>query len=246
MQWRLFVVGIGVYAVALAATVPATLADGLVREASGGRLRLAAVQGTLWSGAGQIELRTEGEDSGLTKRLTWHLQPKSWLHATLTYAVVTDQEPRPITVTISWSRIQFENIDISMPAWALGIAVPRLSSLELTGEIQLRANSLSFGRNDTQGSATLQWQVAGSTLTPVSPLGSYELRLVGEGPSVHAALNTLQGPLQLDGQGSWGNDRKPVFIASARMPPQFRQQLAPFLRMIAIERDDGSFALQIK
>ncbi|HVR81057.1 MAG TPA: type II secretion system protein N, partial [Luteimonas sp.] len=134
---------------------------------------------------------------------------------------------------------------ISLPAAALDL-VPKLAPLELTGEMNLQVPSLSIGRSATRGSATLQWRAAGSALSPVSPLGDYELRLEGEGPAVRATLHTLQGPLQLDGQGSWPNGRKPVFLATAQMPPEYQQRLAPFLRLITVERGDGSFEWQLK
>jgi len=80
----------------------------------------------------------------------------------------------------------------------------------------------------------------------VSPLGDYELRLEGEGPAGRATLHTLQGPLRLDGKGSWMHGDSPAFLAMARVPPQHQQQLAPLLRLIAVERGDGSFELQLK
>ena len=56
-----------------------------------------------------------------------------------------------------------------------------------------------------QGDATLRWRAAGSALTPVSPLGDYEVHFKAVGAAVHAELRTLAGPLQLDGKGTWAN-----------------------------------------
>ena len=39
---------------------------------------------------------------------------------------------------------------------------------------------------------------------------------------------------------------RPVFLGNARIEPQERLQLAPLMRMIALERGDGSFELQLK
>lgn len=246
MRWRLLAVGIGAYAVALIATVPATLVDAGLQRASDGRLHLAEAQGTLWSGAGQLEIRAAGGHTGLAKRLAWRLRPGALLRARLAYEVELAPGGRPFPVTISWSRIEIAHADISLPAAALGLGVPKLAPLELTGEVRLQVPSLSIGRSATQGSATLQWRDAGSALSPVSPLGDYELRLEGKGPVVRITLHTLRGPLQLDGQGSWSNGHRPAFLAIAHLPPQFQQRLAPFLRLIAVERGDGSFELQFK
>lgn len=244
-RWRRLAIGLGVYALALIATAPATLVDAGLQDASDGRLRLAEAQGTLWSGTGQLEIRDASGRARLAKRLAWRLRPGASLRARLAYEVELDPGTRPFDVTIFWSRIELANANISLPAAALDL-VPKLAPLELTGEMNLQVPSLSIGRSATRGSATLQWRAAGSALSPVSPLGDYELRLEGEGPAVRATLHTLQGPLQLDGQGSWPNGRKPVFLATAQMPPQFQQRLAPFLRLIAVERGDGSFEWQLK
>ncbi len=244
-RWALIAIGLGTYAVALIATAPATLVDAGLQRASDGRLRLAVAQGTLWSGSGQIEIRDAGGHAGLTKRLVWRLRPLAALRAQLAYEMEFDAGPRPFPVTIYWSRIELTNADIRLPASALGLGVPKLAALELTGEVNLHVSSLSIGRSAARGSATLQWLRAGSALSPVSPLGDYELRLDGKGSALSATLRTLQGPLQLDGQGSWSNGSKPVFLATAHMPDQFQQRLGPFLRLIAVERGAGRFELRL-
>ena len=127
----------------------------------------------------------------------------------------------------------------------LGLGVPKLAPLGLTGEVQLRVTSTSIESKEMQGNATLQWRDAGSLLTSISPLGDYELRLDGEGATVHAYLRTIQGPLRLDGKGSWVNGKNPVFLATANVPAQHQQQLAPLLRLIAVDRGEGSFELRL-
>ena len=245
-RWRPLAIGLGAYVLALLATAPATLVDAGLRRASDGRLRLAEARGTLWSGTGQLEIRDMRGRTGVAKTLAWRIAPGSLLRGRLVCEVGLEQTTRPFSVTLSLSRIELANADTNLPASALGLAVPKLAPLELTGEMQVRVSSLSIGRGTTRGSATLQWRAAGSALSPVSPLGDYELRIEGDGPAIRATLHTLQGPLRLDGKGSWSYGDSPAFLAIARVPPQHQQQLAPLLRLIAVERGDGSFELQLK
>jgi general secretion pathway protein N len=93
------------------------------------------------------------------------------------------------------------------------------------------------------GDATLQWRAAGSALTPISPLGEYEVRFKAAGPAVQANLRTLEGPLQLEGKGTWSNGDPPSFLATARIPAQHQEQLSPLFRLIALDRGAGSFEL---
>ena len=245
-RWRLIGIGFAVYALGLIATAPATLIDARLDQASAGALRLAEASGTLWSGSGQIEVRDANRRGGIAQSITWRIRPAYLLRAKLLYEVTLDHSAQHFSVTISPSRIEVADADINLPAAALGLGVPKLAPLGLTGDMLLHIARLAFGRGSVQGNATLQWRGAGSAFTRVSPLGDYELRLEGDGAAVQASLRTLQGPLQLDGQGSWTNGRSLVFQGNARVPPQHLQQLAPLLRMIAVDRGDGRFELLLK
>jgi general secretion pathway protein N len=245
-RWRLIGVGLAAYALVLFAMAPATLIDARLAQTSAGALRLAEARGTLWSGTGQIEIRDANRDNGIAKSITWRFRPAYLLRGKLRYEVALDHAVQRFPVTVSMSQIEVVNADINLPAAALGLGIPKLAPLGLTGDMLLHISRLAFARGSVQGNATLQWRGAGSAFTRVSPLGDYELRLEGDGTAVRAALQTLQGPLQLDGQGAWSSGHNPIFQGNARVPPQHQQQLAPLLRMIAVERGAGRFDLLLK
>jgi general secretion pathway protein N len=242
-RWQLLGLGLGAYALALIATAPASLIDAGLQQETEGRLRLAEAQGTLWSGTGLIEIRDRMHRSGVAKSITWQVLPAYFLRGQLRCDIGLDLAPKRFPVTISMAAIEVADADINLPAAALGLAIPKLAPLGLTGDALLHVARLSFTRGAIRGNATLQWLGAGSAFTRVSPLGDYELRLDGEGAAVRASLRTLQGPLQLDGQGSWAGGGNPAFRGTARIPPEQRQQLSPLMRMIAVERSEGSFEL---
>jgi len=244
-RWQLLGFGLGVYALGLIAAAPATLIDAGLEQATAGRLRLADARGTIWSGAGLLDIRDSNRRGGVAKSIAWRVLPTYLLLGQLRCEIALDQTARRFPVTISLRRFELSDADIGLPAEALGLGVPKLAPLGLTGDVLLHIARLSIGRNTIQGNATLQWKAAGSAFAPVSPLGDYELRIDGDGATLRATLRTLQGPLQLDGQGSWTRGRNPAFLGSARVPPQHLQQLAPLLRMIAVERGAGNFELQL-
>lgn len=248
MRWRRKALGLGSFAAALLATLialaPATLIDSQLARATDGRLRLAGAQGTLWSGAGWIEVRDPAGRAGVARRVAWRVLPESLLHARLMADVELDQGAKPFPLALSPSRVEIANVGITLPAAALALGVPKLAPLRLTGEIRLSISQLSLERGRLAGDATLQWRAAGSALTPVSPLGEYELSLKAAGAAVHATLRTLEGPLQIDGEGSWSGRGSPGFLATARVPPPQQEQLVPLLRLIAVERGVGVFELR--
>lgn len=242
---RLLAAGLGAYAIFLIVELPATMVDAGLRSATEGRLRIAEARGTLWSGSGQFEMRDTGGRAGVVKSIAWRVSPASLLRGRLACELELDQAPKRIPVTITRTRVELADADINLPAAALGLAEPRLAPLELTGELLIRAANVSIGRTGMRGNATLLWRAAGSALTPVAPLGDYELQIDGDEPVVNAALRTLQGPLQLEGKGTWTYGNRPVIQATARIAPQYREQLAPLLRLIAVERGDGSFEMKL-
>ena len=241
---RLLAFALAAYAIALVSAAPATLLDGVLQERSAGALRLAEARGTLWAGTGQLEIRDASRHGGIGTPIAWRLRPAYLLRATLAFEVGLDDAAKRFLVTISPSRIDLADARVNLPAAALSLAMPRLAPLGLTGDMLLHVARLSYGAGGIQGNARLQWRSAGSSFTPVSPLGDYELRVEADGAAGRASLHTLQGPLQLDGEGSWTKGRKPVFRATARVPPQYRQQLVPLMRLISVDRGDGTFTLQ--
>ena len=129
-----------------------------------------------------------------------------------------------------------------MPVWS-SLGLRGLAPFRLTGEVLVSVPHLSFSRGRIDGEATLRWLAAGSALTPISPLGEYEVRFTAGGPALNATLSTLHGPLQLDGEASWSSGGAPRFLATARVAAQEQAQLAPLLRLIAVERAAGVFEL---
>ncbi len=244
--WLPIAAGLAIYVLALLATAPATLADLGLRQASEGRMRLAGAQGTLWSGSGYLEVRDAAGRTALSKPLAWRLRPAPALRGRLAYEVVLEPGSPPAPLLVSWSRIELANAEISIPAAALGLASPTLAALDLTGVVRLMASDLAIERGAARGNATLRWHAAGSARSPVYPLGDYEMRVEAKGTEGLATLQTLKGPLQLRGRGSWSTGVPPGFVVTAEVPVEYRQQLAPFLRLIAVERSAGSFELQFK
>jgi general secretion pathway protein N len=238
-------VGLGAFAAALIALAPATLIDERLGRASEGRLRLAEARGSLWSGSGWIEIRDANGRAGVAKHLAWRVLPESFLRARLAAEVQLDDAAKPFPLSISLSRIEIADAGLSLPAAVLGLGMPKLAPLRLTGEVRVDIPRLSLERGRMDGDATLQWRAAGSALTSMSPLGDYEVRFKAVGPAMHASLSTLEGPLQLEGKGTWSNGAAPIFIATAGVPAQHQEQLSPLLRLIAIERGAGKFDLQL-
>lgn len=237
--------GLGIYVIGLLASAPATLLDTVLQLSGDGRLRLAEARGTLWSGSGVLEIRSADGSLGIGKALAWRFLPGSIGSGGLLCEVALEQDGR-FAVAFTPVRIELADATVSLPAAALGLAFPKLAPLGPGGEARLHVEYLTIERGGFQGRATLHWLDAVSALAPGVPLGDYELRLEAESSGTRATLGTLQGALRLDGAGAWQNGARPQFHATARVAPERYPQLAPLLRLIAIERHDGGFDLPFR
>lgn len=240
---HLVATGLVVYVLALIASAPATLMDGSLQRISQGQLRLVEAQGTVWSGAGNIELRSVGGQTGITKSITWRMLPTSLLRGHLVYEIGMAADTQPFAVTMSLSQIALANADINLPAAALSLGIPKLEPFGLSGDLLLHIDHLSIGDKQMQGKLILQWRNAGSALTANALLGDYVMTVDGDGATSRVVLRTLHGPLQLDGKGAWISGGKPDYVVTAHVPPQHQQLLSPLLRLVATERSAGNFEL---
>lgn len=235
---------LGTYVLFLVVLAPATLLDAGLRHATEGRLRLAQARGTLWSGDGLLEIR-DGVGHAVGKDLSWSLQTRALGRGRLDFAVAIDHAREHFPLRLSMHGVELSHVDFSLPASTLGVAVPQMAQLGPRGEIVFHVAKFSLVGESLSADAVVTWKDAGSAVTTVAPLGSYELRFNSVAGSVNATLRTLDGPLRLDGHGAWRGSGPLALSATARVDARHRPQLTPLLRLIAVERGDGDFVLQL-
>ena len=238
-------IGLAAYLLGIIAIAPASLIDAGLQVWADGRLRLVDARGTLWSGSGRIEFRDPAGNRGVAEGLAWRLVPASLLSGRLDYVVDMSRAPRPFPVRISRAGLELADAEVALPAAVFGLVLPRLAPLGLSGNALLQITTISISPERFQGKATLKWREAGSALTPIAPLGDYELRLDAEAAGVRLSLHTLAGPLQLDGGGFWVEGGAGSFQVLAQVPLQYRQQLGPLLGLVAVEHSAGNFTLNL-
>lgn len=261
-RWGWWGAGLGAL-VGLVVYAPASwLAQGLV-ELSGKRLLLAESQGTIWRGDAVVVL-TGGPGSrdarALPGRLNWTMHP-SGLGLRLTF----QQDcciPTPVVMQVAFGMGRVK-ADVRMPvagdaagalqsageighwpaAWLGGLGTP-WNTLQLAGALRLSSRDLSLewaqGRLRIEGQADLMLENVASRVTTLDRLGSYRLNLGGDAQGLlQMQLNTLDGALQLSGQGgvSSGGMR---FRGEARASEAERGALDNLLNIIGRREGDRS------
>lgn len=228
------------------------LADAVAR-ASDGRMLLAEARGSVWSGSA-VPVLAGGGDSRVAARVPGRLHWTIGLHgAGLQVAL---RQPCCIDdVLLLRLRGGPGGLTIEVPddtgaagewpaAWLTGLGAP-WNSLQLAGTLHAGTPGLRLqwaaGRWRFDGQAELELADLASRLSTLDRLGSYQVRIVGHGEqptTLH--LSTLDGTLQLQGDGQWTGAQF-RFRGEARAAPGFEAALDNLLNILG--RRQGALSL---
>ncbi|MFT4196562.1 MAG: type II secretion system protein N [Pseudoxanthomonas sp.] len=223
-RWRWAIAGavIGGLAVILWQLPAAWIIAPAVARASGQRLQLLAVQGSVWNGSAVVALTgNDGklESLALPGRLQWRLRPAWDRRALIGIGLAADLDQPcclqgPARLRIAWTPRQ---LVVDMPAiawkgpaaWLAGLGTP-WNTIAPEGLLTLTLHNASFsqteGRPAFSGQAMLEVHDVVSRLSPIHPLGSYRLALTGRaGKTPRLEMSTTSGVLQISGQGTFAN-----------------------------------------
>lgn len=246
--------------IALLAFAPAAWLADAVSSATNGRLLLAEAEGSLWHGSA-LPVLTGGPGSKdaavLPSRLDWSLSPfLGGLRLTLSQGCCIEPglelELRP-----GWNRLSLTvkpspaGVGHWPAAWLEGLGAP-WNTLRPGGQLRVATQGLTLesqaGVWSVRGRADLDWLQASSRLSTLDALGSYRIGLTGPADGAAGAkptisLRTLDGALQLNGNGQW-TERGIKFNGDARAAPGFEPALNNLLNIIG-RRNGASSVISI-
>jgi general secretion pathway protein N len=173
-----------------------------VDAATGGRLAIAGVQGSLWLGSCQVLLFDGEARRAIPGRLSWRVQVGGLWNAQTALLRIEhpnlqmplDLQRTPDGMAINASQLQF-------PANWLEASGAPWNTIRPAGNIVINWQSIRFG---DAFSVKILWQDAQSALSVVKPLGNYEVAatISAEG-LLDADLRTLSGDLNIEGKARW-------------------------------------------
>jgi general secretion pathway protein N len=237
---------LGLIALAVALTVlaflPATWLGPMVEKQTGGRLTLGDAQGTLWRGSAFVG-GAPGEGGAVTPllpgRFTWRLSPLV-LFGHVSMDLENPQAlSQPVHLEGSWSQWQVSSGELLLPAEGLaGLGAP-LNTLAPSGTIKLAWNNLELVRQQRTvsvvGRTVLSMTDMGSRMSPIKPLGSYEMAMDWHGQQANLTLRTLRGALLLTGEGALENGRL-RFSGQAEAAQGYEDTLGNLLNLLGQRR----------
>lgn len=247
--------GIGSAALTVLALFPAAWMAAMVEMQTAGRLTLGDAQGTLWRGSAFVGGAPGGSDAVtplLPGRFSWRLSPMVLLgqvDAGLENPAVLSQ---PVRVAGNWYQWQVSPAAILLPAERLAALGAPLNTVQPSGQMRLSWEPLQLARQDGKlamtGSMNLEINNIASRLSPIRPLGTYNLALDWHGKQASVMLKTVKGPMLLSGSGTFGNGRL-QFSGKAGADAGQEEMLANLLNLLGQRRMEGGkevIALEFK
>lgn len=253
MHWATWGAALGCVT-ALVTQAPAHWLANAVAQASHQRVLLTQPVGTVWQGSATWVL-SDGQIGApsamaLPSRMHWQLRPHiDWSHfslglrAQLNTACCTPQA-LVVDLTPRWQgvRVHIPAHASQWPAhWLVGLGAP-WNTVQPEGQLQFSTPGLTLQRETNQlhldGQAQLQLQQLSTRLSTLQPLGSYRVQVQG-GDTMAVKLDTVEGKLQLQGEGQWVQGRL-RFKGEASAQPEFEAALSNLLNILGQRRGNKS------
>ncbi|MFK7962624.1 MAG: type II secretion system protein N [Burkholderiaceae bacterium] len=248
MRWILYIAaGLVGIIIALVGFAPATLADWGLQKATAGRLGLAETQGTVWRGSGRLVLIDVNDRSlglrtmpgvAVPGRLDWTVSKLPLLLGIVDADLRLAGMSNAVRLSGGLTEMRIGAGQVSLPSVDLGRLGSPWNTIKPAGALALRWDEMVLREGSFNGKANIELRNMASALTPVNPLGSYRINVEGEGNRAKLNIVTINGPLRLDGDGTWTARRGVQFTAFAVAEEQEQARLRTLLGLIGRRQGD--------
>ncbi len=233
--------------VALVGFAPATLADWGLQRATAGRLGLAETDGTVWRGTGRlvlIDVNSRARDArtvagvAIPGRVRWSVNMMPLALGIIDAGIRMDGMNEVVRLSGGLSEMRISAGQLALPSVDLGRLGSPWNTIKPAGSLALRWEGLTLREGSFNGRADIELRNMASALTAVNPLGSYKIGVVGEGAQARLDITTINGPLLLEGQGTWNSRQGVRFTATASAEERESARLATLLGLIGRREGD--------
>ena len=252
-MWSL--AGITSIALTILIFLPATWLASLLEIQTAGRLTLGDAQGTLWHGSAFVGAAPGSSDPItplLPGRFIWQISPAVLLGKVDAVLENTASLSRQVKVTGNWKQWQVSPATITLPAERLTALGAPLNTIKPSGQMNLSWKLLQLTRKkdtlEITGVMKLELKDIASRLSPIKPLGAYDLVFNWHGQQADMVLKTVRGPMLLSGSGKINNGHF-QFSGTAQADAGQEKKLGNLLNLLGQRRRQGGkeiIALEFK
>ena len=169
---------------------------------SKGRLRLVDARGTIWNGSALLGVSDGRQVMLVPGRVSWNVGLAGLGAGRLTAQVTHPSLPAPLAVSLGPGSIALKAGQAELPAALLVALGTPFNTVRPGGALGLRWTDVEVSSGALGGSLQIEWRDAQSALSTVAPLGTFRLQITGGPDGARLQLDTVRGPLRLQGSGT--------------------------------------------
>jgi len=202
-----------------------------------GRVRLIDARGTVWSGSAMLGLSDGRQVMLIPGRLSWKIGLAAMASGRVTADVSHPALAAPLAVSLAAKSIALKAGQAELPAALLAALGAPFNTVRPGGALGLRWTDVELKGGVPAGNLQIDWREAQSALSTVAPLGSYRLQVTGAGATARLQLDTVHGPLRLQGSGTVTGGRV-SFKGVASADPDMRPALIGLISVLGARSGD--------
>jgi hypothetical protein len=231
--------GLAAFIAGLIILLPARLLETPLDRALMSRVQITALDGSIWSGRGQIKV------NGATVPIEWRFDSAQLLYGRIGYRLSLESPAARgrLRVSSGVRSLAMQDVDIDLDASVLSRDIPAMSLAGIQGNVAVRipeSETLFISHTDAIAQGHLSLHAATLTVRSVStePLGPIDIPVTLDDRRATFQVSAPQGALQLDGSGQleWGAARQISFTGTARSTTP---AVLNALKMIGTAMPDG-------
>ena len=244
---RVFVVGLVIYFIFLIIQAPAYVLNYFLSRATHNQIVLERPIGSVWRGSATSLIIQPAGARVLLNEIRWELSFFTLFRGelALNFSIEDARYPAQGAVALTNQRFHLKNLRAQLPPAALLAFAPQLNIWQPGGQFSVKADDFLFTPDALKGAAEIQWADATLNVVTVQPIGTYRAAITGTQQGADIALNTLSGPLDIQGTGQWSQNQGLKFTGIAQARSQ-REQLAGLLKIIGQDQSNGLYKIAIK
>jgi general secretion pathway protein N len=204
---------------------------------SHGRLCLVDARGTVWSGSALLGVSDGRQIMLIPGRVSWRIGWGQIASGLITADVSHPALAAPLAISLSGKSFALKSGQAELPAAMLSALGVPFNTVRPGGVLAVSWTDVEIREQGLAGDVRIDWRDAQSALSPVAPLGSYRLEISGQGGAARLRLDTLRGPLRLQGTGTLKGGRV-NFKGLASAEPDMRQALNGLIGLLGSRSGD--------
>jgi general secretion pathway protein N len=166
------------------------------------KLRLVDASGTMWRGSAMLGMSDGRQITLVPGRISWRIGLGALLSGRVAADVSHPALAAPLMISLAAGSVTLAGGRAELPAGVLSVVGAPFNTVRPGGTLALAWTDIGIKADGLTGNVQIEWHDAQSALSPVAPLGSYRLSVTGAAPAALIRLDTLGGPLRLEGKGT--------------------------------------------